>query len=233
MILLYRSEIEGGINWENIFAGDQRLSFSAGDPQGLFGLSLYISAGGEILNASGLPALDSAVLVKVLSWVQEGVFAGVVSPSLKNVSTEEHVKIAYRTGNADMAIAWLSNLPELGFIAPVPGLGDSNHSFATGWVWALAGSNPENQQLAIELAEYLVADDFIGDWTRTAGYLPTRPSSAVDEGSATIAIVESAHAIPSNEVLLVLGPLMQEALTRVLNGEQPEVVAGSVIEKLK
>jgi len=47
------------------------------------------------------------------------------------------------------------------------------------------------------------------------------------------AILESAHPIPSNDVLMILGPLMQEALTRVLNGEQPEAVASSVAEKLK
>jgi len=47
------------------------------------------------------------------------------------------------------------------------------------------------------------------------------------------AILESAHPIPSSDVLAVLGPLMQEAITRVLNGEQPAVVAASVVQKLK
>ena len=116
---------------------------------------------------------------------------------------------------------------------PLPGLDETPVSFATGWVWALAGSNPENQQLAVELADYLVTDDFIGNWTRATGYLPTRPSS-VGEGEATIVpILETAQPIPSNDVLLAVGPLMQEALARVLNGEQPEAVAGSVIEQLK
>ena len=47
------------------------------------------------------------------------------------------------------------------------------------------------------------------------------------------AILESAHPIPSNDVLAVLGPLMQEALTRVLNGETPEDVAPSIVDKLR
>jgi len=47
------------------------------------------------------------------------------------------------------------------------------------------------------------------------------------------AILESAHPIPSSDTLSVLGPLMQDALTRVLNGESPEEVAVSVIEALK
>jgi len=46
------------------------------------------------------------------------------------------------------------------------------------------------------------------------------------------AILESAQLIPSNEVISVLGPLMQDALVRVLNGEKPEVVAASIIEQL-
>jgi hypothetical protein len=47
------------------------------------------------------------------------------------------------------------------------------------------------------------------------------------------ALLESAHPIPSREALAVLGPLMQEALTRVLNDEEPESVAGSIVEKLR
>ena len=87
--------------------------------------------------------------------------------------------------------------------------------------------------MAAKLAEYLVAYDFITEWTRETGYLPTRPSS-VEEGDRTMtAILESAHPIPSSDLIAVLGPLMQEALTRVLNGEQPKDVAGSVVQKLK
>jgi ABC-type glycerol-3-phosphate transport system substrate-binding protein len=106
-------------------------------------------------------------------------------------------------------------------------------SYATGWVWALAGANPENQQLAAELAEFLVEEEFLAEWTRVTGYLPTRPSIVEAGDRAMTAILESAHPIPSNDVLAVLGPLVQEALTRVLNGEQPEDVAASVVAKLK
>ena len=116
---------------------------------------------------------------------------------------------------------------------PLPGLDDNPYSFGTSWMWALAGSNPENQQLAAKLAEYLVAEDFIGEWTRAAGYLPTRPSAVPEGQRITAAILESAQPIPSKDVLLVLGPIMQEALTRVLNGEQAEDVAASVVEKLR
>jgi multiple sugar transport system substrate-binding protein len=232
MVLLYRSEMDGDVNWNNIFSSKHSLSFPAGDPQALFGLCLYISAGGEVLDANGQPALNQEALVRVLSWVKEGVAAKVILPSVKNIATYDYATSAYRSGSADMTITWTFDLPP-GLVAPVPGLGDSPHSFATGWAWTLAGANPENQQLAIELAEYLIADDFIIDWTREAGYLPTRPSSVLVKDSAIASVAESSYVMPSDEVVAVLGPIMQEALVRVLNGEPPEVVAGSVLEKLK
>ena len=47
------------------------------------------------------------------------------------------------------------------------------------------------------------------------------------------AILESAQPIPSADVLSPLGPIMHDAVIRVLNGEKPEVVAESVMEQLK
>jgi ABC-type glycerol-3-phosphate transport system substrate-binding protein len=184
-----------------------------------------------------LPTLNVDALTRVLTLVQEGVSADVFPPSLANVTTEAQTLQIYRTGSAgtNKGIIWILNYrsSEDGTITPLPGLGEIPFSYATGWVWALAGSNPENQQLAVELAEDLVADDFIGEWTRLTGYLPTRPSTVEENDRTMTAILESAHPIPSNDVLAILGPLMQEALTRVLNGEQPQDVAVSVVEKLK
>jgi len=235
LVLVYYPELGQIVTWEDVLASDGDLVFPAGNPQALIGLSLYASAGGKILDAQGLPTLDQAVLARVLALVEEGVSKDVFPPSLANVTNEAQTLQIYRTGSANKGIVWyLSYRPtEDGAIIPLPSLGEMPFSYATGWVWALAGANPENQQLAVELAEFLVEEDFIGEWTRVTGYLPTRPS-IVEEGDRTMtAILESAHPLPSNDVLAVLGPLMQEALTRVLNGEKPEDVAGSVVEKLR
>jgi len=234
-VLVYYPELGTIINWRDVFSSEGQFVFPAGSPQGLVGLSLYASAGGEISDAQGAPTLDVATLARVLTLVKEGVSKDVFSPSLANVSTEAQTLQIYRTGKANKGIVWILNYHPSsdGAIAPLPGLGETPFSYGTGWVWALAGSNPENQQLAVKLAEFLVKDDFISEWTRATGYLPTRPSSVPEEDRTMAAILESAHPIPSDDVLAVLGPLMQEALTRVLNGEQPEAVAESVVQKLK
>ena len=235
LVLIYYPELGQVVTWEDIVASEGGLVFPAGNPQALVGLSLYVSAGGEVLDAQGLPMLDQETLVRVLTLIEEGVSKEITSPSLANVTNEAQTLQIYRSGSANKAIVWYLSYrsAEDGAITPLPGLGETSFSYATGWVWALAGSDPEKQQLAVELAEFLVAEDFIAEWTNVTGYLPTRPSIVDDGDRALTAIIESAHPLPSRDVLAVLGPLMQEALTRVLNGEQPEDVAGSIMEKLR
>jgi ABC-type glycerol-3-phosphate transport system substrate-binding protein len=235
LILIYYPELGQLVTWEDVLASKGQIVFPAGHPQALMGLSLYASAGGEIVDAQGLPTLDQAVLTRVLTLVKEGLSKEGFPPSLVNVTNEAQTLQIYRTGSANKAIVWfLSYRPsEDGAFTPLPGLDQLPFSYATGWVWALAGVDPEKQQLAVELAEFLVAEDFLDEWTRATGYLPTRPSIVRNEDRTLTAILESAHPIPSSDVLAVVGPLMQEALTRVLSGEQPEDVAGSVVEKLR
>jgi len=233
--LVYRSDLGEFTNWEDILASKGVLAFPAGDPQGLVGLSLYISEGGEIVNPQGLPTLDQAVLTRLLSLIEHGLGASMLSPSLAIVGTDAQALQLYRDRNANMVITWASNYHPVfdEKIIPLPGLDETPYSFATGWMWSLAGSNTENQALAVELAEYLIADEFIGEWTRASGYLPTRPSSIDGQDPTIAALVESAKPLPSNDVLSVLGQLMQDALIRVLNGERPAAVAASVVDSLK
>ena len=235
MVLVYYPELGMIVNWEDVLASQGQLVFQAGNPDGLTGLSLYASAGGQILDPQGLPTLDEDSLVRVLTLIEEGRSKKVFPPSLVNVTNETQALQIYRTGSANKGIIWILNYHPTsdGAIALLPGLDEAPFSYATGWVWALAGSDPENQQLAAKLAEYLVADDFIAEWTQTTGFLPTRPSSIKDEDRTMSAILESAHLIPSSSIIAVLGPLMQEAITRVLIGEAPKDVAASVIQKMK
>jgi ABC-type glycerol-3-phosphate transport system substrate-binding protein len=232
---VYRSELGEFDNWEEILASEGVLSFPAGDPQGLVGLSLYASAGGEIVNSQGLPTLDQAVLTRLLSLIEDGLGASMLSPSLAIMGTDAQALQLYRDRNASMVITWASNFRTVSDekMIPLPGLAETPYSFATAWMWSLAGSNTENQALAVELAEYLIADEFIGAWTREAGYLPTRPSSVGESDPTLAGLIESAKPLPSNDVLSVLGQLMQDALIRVLNGERPAVVAGSVVDALR
>lgn len=234
LILAYHSEVERISSWNDIVASENPLVFTAGDPKALVALSLYVSANGELVNGQGQPTLNQEALTRVLTLISDGVLAGVFSPSLGNMVSDEQVLQAYLGERANMAIFWASHYrpPEGQFTLPLPGLEERPFSFGTGWVWALTGSNADNQELAIELAEFLVDDDFLKNWTDASGYLPTRPSSVDVEDTTMTAILESAQLLPSDDALLVLGPLMRDAVIRVLGGEKPDVVAESVITQL-
>jgi multiple sugar transport system substrate-binding protein len=234
LILAYHSEVERIGSWNDILASENPLVFTAGDPKAMVALSLYVSANGELVSAQGQPTLNQEALTRVLTLISDGVLAGVFSPSLGNMVSDEQVLQAYLGDRANMAIFWASHYrpPEGQFTLPLQGLDDTPFSFGTGWVWSLTGSNADNQQLAVELADYLVDDDFLKNWTNASGYLPTRPSSVDPEDTTMMAVLESAQLIPSNDALLVLGPLMRDAVIRVLSGEKPETVAESVITQL-
>lgn len=235
LVLVYYPELGQIVTWEDVLGSKGQIVFPAGNPQALIGLSLYVSAGGEILDAQGLPTLELEPLTRVLTLIDEGVSKEVFPASLANITNESQALQIYRTGSANKGIVWyLSYQPsEDGKITPLPGLDEMPFSYASGWIWALAGAKQENQQLAVELAEFLVADDFLAAWTRATGYLPTRPSIVEEADRTMTAILESAHPIPSNDAVAVLGPLMQEALTRVLSGEEPADVAASIVSKLR
>ena len=230
LIMVHRSELEI-TTWENILASEDVLVFPASDPQALVALSLYISAGGRIVNEQGLPTLDEDQLTQTLLMIQNGLLVEqAFLPAMANYGTDTQSMQAYRDGRANIAIAWAASYQaDDGIMQTIPSLNSAPYTFATSWIWALAGSDPENQQVATELAEFLITDEFTSNWLNETGYLPTRLSS----DSELNAILDSAHVIPSNDVLLVLGPIMNQALIRVLNGDQIESVVGSAMEQVK
>jgi len=230
LILIHRPEREI-TTWENIFASENVLVFPASDPQALVALSLYISAGGRIVDEQGLPTLDEERLTQTLLMIQNGhLIKQAFLPAMANYGTDTQSIQAYRDGRANIAIAWaVSYQAGDGIMQTIPSLDSTPHTFATGWIWALAGSDPENQQAATELAEFLIADEFTSTWLNETGYLPTRLSPDPELN----AILDAAHVLPSNDVLLVLGPIMNQALIRVLNGDQLESVVRSAMEQVR
>jgi ABC-type glycerol-3-phosphate transport system substrate-binding protein len=229
LVLVHRPELKL-TTWEDILSSKEVLVFPASDPQELLALSLYISAGGKLVNEQGLPTLEEKPLTQVLTLIHDAAEAQVLLPALVNYETGAQALQAYHDERATLAIAWAADgRNPTDAVQLVPSLSGTPHTFATGWIWALAGSDPEIQQVATELAEYLVANDFVDGWLKESGYLPMR----ISQNSDVSAILDAAHAVPTNDVLSVLGPIMHQALTRILNGDQVDPVVRSVMEQFK
>ena len=236
----YRSPLP--LAW-NELPDETLFIFPAADPRALFTLSLYLSAGGTLQDDQGRLELDEAILSKVLSLYSPDTENPFISPQVINYETDEQVWNAFREQRGNLVVTWTSRflteqtLPLA--LAPLPGIETGQFTLATGWSWALAVSNPENQPLTVELAEFLSDSQFLAEWTQAAGYLPTRPTALSSWADANVQIIltqtaESAILIPGEDLLVTVGPLFAEATLSVLNGEQlPVEAAQFVVEQLK
>jgi len=241
-VIVYRPAVFSEIpsSWNSILNSGNQMVFPVSDPNSYFSLSLYMSENNQLADTQGVLTLDEETLIKVLSFHKLALETGLVPPLVKDYQTDQQTMPMFYGGDAGIAVIWVSS--DLGIKSgnyiPVFGLNDAPYSLADGWVWSLAGSDAEKQPLAVELATYLVDSDYMALWTNSSGYLPTRPQALDGWDDASLkesinVVLQSAHPVPSDRVLMEVSPLMQQALIRIFNGEQPEAVAGSVIENLK
>jgi multiple sugar transport system substrate-binding protein len=245
MLLVYRPSIIGQLppKWGSVRDQHGLLAFPAADPQALFSLCLYLSAGGTIANEQGHVSLDPVTLTQVLDFYQQSEHAGMIPMSVTSYQTDQQAWQAYHNQNASAVVTWssryLSEAPADSQAIPLPGLVQSPYTLATSWSWALAGSNLENQALAVQLAEFLVDDDFLSNWTAAASYLPTRPNALAnwqDKNYQALVnqVIQSAQPIPSDASVTPLGAALQQAAVSVLKDQKaPGDVAQSAADSLQ
>jgi ABC-type glycerol-3-phosphate transport system substrate-binding protein len=226
-------------DWESVFDSESQIAFAFSGTQSYFPLSLYSSVKDQLTDEQGLFTLDENALVRVLLFYQRAYESDALLPSYKNIQSDVDALNSFQSGSSDLVVVWASSDigTNSGSYAPLLSLDNVPHSIGNGWVWALAGSNTENQALAIELASYLVESEYMSEWTYTSGFLPTRPRALDGWEDETVRdamnnVLLAAHPIPPADMVSIFGPLMEDAMTRVFSGEQPEVVARSVIESL-
>ncbi len=241
LVLVYRPSASGDLqpNWDLIQASQVVLAFPAADPQALVTLALYQSAGGSLIDSQSHPTLDPQILSEVLAFYQNGGF----SASVAQYASDDQAWQAFRAGRADAIITWASNYlhkaPVDSAALPLPGLRGSPYSLADGWVWAVAAPYPAQQTSAVELAEYLVENQFLGAWTFALGYLPPRPSALALWKNENLRLLvrnagTSAQLIPPTQITSILAPLLRSAVLQVVNNQaSPSEAAQAAFEKLK
>lgn len=217
--------------------------FPAADPQALFTLTLYLSAGGTLQDSQGNPALNEGILTEILSLYAPGAEDAFVTPLVINYDTYEQAWDALREQRGNLIVnptsRFLSADTDQLALGPIPGIESANYTLASGWSWALSGTSAENQPLAVELAEYLSDSQFLAEWSQAAGYLPTRPSalSSIEDARMQLIltqIAESAVLVPDEDLLASIGPVINEAVLSVIKGEQlPAGAAQTAIERTK
>ncbi len=97
----------------------------------------------------------------------------------------------------------------------------------------MADPVPERRPAAARLAEYLTDSSFLAQWTAAAGYLPTRPAALEGWSNGVLKtvfspITTSAQARPSTDLLASQGPVLKEAVLKMLKRESPPQDAAQV-----
>jgi ABC-type glycerol-3-phosphate transport system substrate-binding protein len=221
------------------------LLYPATDPQALFTLSMYMADNGNLQDAQGRPALDEATLTKMLEFDQQASLAGVMPYWLTQYSNDAQVWEAFVGNPYPMAVTWTSaylshklTTPNDLAAAPIPTPNGTPFTLATGWSWALASQEPAHRSLAIKLAEYMVEDEFMAEWTYAAGYLPPKADALrswqdVELRQVIEQVSSSAWLMPPVDMLSSLGPALEQAVVDVLKAQSdPQTAAQAVINQI-
>ena len=118
---------------------------------------------------------------------------------------------------------FLDETPADAILSPIPTPEGDSCSLASAWLWTLAGSDPDLQPAAVELAEYLSQSEFLAEWTSETGYLAPRPTALTDIALQELSLI--AVPIPSNERVEALAKIFNAALCRSYTGYNRKVPA--------
>jgi multiple sugar transport system substrate-binding protein len=247
LVMAHSSSIQSTpLSLADIVTQKEKLLYPAADPHALFTLSMYQAAGGKLQDNQGRPALEESTLTSILNYYEQASLVEVMPYTLTQFSDDAQVWEAFLGGQYYMAITWASTyLRGVGLgqtnlaIAPLPTPDGDPFTLATGWSWALPGQDPVRRSSAVKLAEYLVAKDFLAEWTLAAGYIPPRVDALQswrepDARTVIEKISSSAQLLPSADLLSTIGPALQTAVVSVLEGRlDPRAAAQAAFNQVR
>ena len=245
LALVYRPAAveEFPASWSALLETGVPVAFPADSDQALFPLALYLAEGGLIQDTQRRPTLEVEPLTEVFRFLAEGTNLGIFSDTLLQYQTAGQIWTAFRDGQTDLAVTWVSHFLQEGpadaALAPLLPFSGNTVSLGTGMAWAVATPQENRQTLAVDLAEFLVQPDFLAEWSMAAGYLPPRPSALEGWRNQSLRSTISQVALmsqlrPSNDILTTIGPIMREGVGQILQGTvDPAQAAQVAVESLE
>ena len=201
---------------ESLLEQESQILFAADDAQAQLSFCISTIASNPLRDEQGLPSLTPDELTNLLTFYA----SESISPKSSEIEINETLWEVFYAQPETAAAVWLSDYldrtPADLQIVPIPAPNGESCALATAWSWALAGSSPDLEPAAVELAEYLSDSEFLAAWTAALGSLPPRPT-ALDESETTLhALSLAAQPIPSNDITESLGEIFRTATMSVL-----------------
>lgn len=233
--MVYRPALLGSppVTWTDVLSIAAPLLFPAAGQNGSVNeatLVQYLAAGGDVVDSEGVPLLEAEPLAAVLNFYAQAAAAGTISPTvLLSLADNDACWEQFRAGWAGMTVvnsrSFWGESERVGQPAFFPSPDGRVVALVQGrWALALVTADPERQQQAMLLAEWLLASEQYGLWTQSIACLPTSQSGLAawqigeEERSVLDAMLQAAHPMPSAAARSAVGPPMQAALEAVLEG---------------
>lgn len=245
LVMAYKSDNidEPPREWEALLSTQRPLAFSAADPQAVVSLGFYESLGGNIAHIDQSVVVDFGPLRSLLTFYQQAYQAGVMPYWLTQFETDQQAWNAYTERQSSQVITWSSHSLQSDSsntsLAAVPTQDGKPFSYATGWMWCVVNTSPEGISASLDLIEHLTQERFLADWTAAAGYVPPRKNALavwlrdIPQASDFEQVLPATRAVPSQQVLDQLGPILQDAVLAVLKDQvDPDQALSDIRDQL-
>lgn len=145
----------------------------------------YQQLGGSFADESGQPQLQLEPLVSALDLIQRGVAQGFIDPQSGGIATTEEAwqifqespaRIVQTTASYFLGRRAVDNNTELR-VAPLPGPDGALPATVGAWTWTISTSDPERQEVAAALINWLATPANSGAWSLQSYSLPARASA--------------------------------------------------------
>lgn len=215
-------------NWDESLEAPLVIAFAAADPHAFFTLTQLLAGSEETAPFTEFSQLDPEQLQAVLAYYAEGRANGIFPFWLAQFESQDQSWQAFIEGQSAMVVTWssrflISSDSNLG-AGLLPTRDGQGFTLARSWAWAVSNSDAERSRLALELAEFLSAPEFIAQWSAASGLIPSRSSALAawspDQRQALASqIVTIAKVLPGADFRIALGDPLSQAIVALLKEE--------------
>jgi multiple sugar transport system substrate-binding protein len=239
---------EPPLTWTDVLTDEVSYVFPAGGREGLVNdafIIQYLALGGQLVDETGQPALNTELVAQVLQFYRDGYELGAIPPSVLEFKTPDDCWPVYLSAEVAMTNVssgrYLADRKLLMYtrFASIPTRDGNVTTLSQGWAWAIVTSDPARQALAAQLIEWLMEPENSAEWNLAAGHLPTRKAAFEVLGSEDSYYpflskqLEGARPRPAGAVYSNVARVLQQGVEKVMTGEAtPQEAAKAIIESI-
>lgn len=203
------------------------------------------AAGGSLLNDAGEPYIDEDALSEVLQFYVDAEDESIIEPALLQLTNPTETWQMFSARQAGLAtvrstdyLAARDTLTGTQFTW-IPTASGEPFTLVDGWMWVITTRDPNRQQAAMSLVNFLMDPINHGSFTEAAGWLPSQPEALnvwtqTDQyASFADQVLANAAPVPEAGLQATVGVAIQDALESVLlDGVSPVQAAVDAAQRV-